>query len=410
MNTPSAATASPALKDAWQEYQAAVEDMRLAIEATPRFQDTPQHRAKGYHTLMEMQAMAYNFAVAPRMEHPRIYVNCGWQTDMYTLGQNGQDFLYGVAFLDGRQTYRLTGRLGDITLFLLQTLNGLFGEKDVKAVGNYDWADFKIGADGRFAVTLSASEQSGNWIKLDGSVRYQFLLIRRALPNWEGDPGELRLERISEIPADYYVADEFDESALAGRIRRAGLFVRYLTQDFSINLYDMYLNNAGRQKNKLTLLPGTVTSQVGSPSSNYAMAIFELQPDEALIIELDKRPDGAYWSFQLGDVWSRALDFSNRQTSLNDHEVSVDEDGAMRIVVSHQDPGITNWLDPCGRVEGTIVFRNYRARTGPVPASRKVKFAEVNGLLPKETSRVSAAKRKQDMERRRRAQRRLYGE
>jgi uncharacterized membrane protein len=136
--------------------------------------------------------------------------------------------------------------------------------------------------------------------------------------------------------------NEFDETAMAPRIRRATLFVRYLTQAFNINLYNMYLNNAGGKKNVLTLLPGTVTSQVCSPSNNTAMAIFDLREDEALIVELDEVPNGAYWSFQLDDVWSRSLDFMNRQSSLNDREIVVDADGRIRCVVSSKDPGIAN--------------------------------------------------------------------
>jgi len=405
-----AITASPELQQAWHEYHATLEEMRLLMESTPRFQDTPQHRAKAYHTLMEMQAMAYNFAIAPRLLHPRIYLNCGWQTERYTLGQNGQDFLYGVIFVDGRQTYRMKGRMGDITMFLLQTLNGLFGEPGVKTVGNYDWADFKMDRDGRFEVILSPDRQPGNWIRLDPEVGYQFILIRRALPKWDGDPGEISLERISELPDDYYDADEFDEAAMAARIRRAALFVSHVTREFNINLYDMYYDNAGREKNKLTLLPGTAVSQVGSPTSNYAMAVFELQADEALLIEMDQVPDGAYWSFQLGDVWSRSLDFSSRQSSLNCLEALPDNDGRLRIVLSQRDPGIANWLDPCGRVEGTIAFRNYRALTAPVPASRKVRFADLDALLPKDTRRVTPAERKRAMARRLLAQRKLYGE
>jgi hypothetical protein len=398
------------LQRAWHEYHAALEEMRLLLEATSRFQRTPQHRAKAYHVLMEMQAMAYTFAIAPRMSHPRIFLNSGWQTDMYTLGQNGQDFLYGTVFVDGRQTYRMTGRMGDISLFLLQTLNGLFGEPEVKAVGNYDWADFKLEKDGRFEVILSPNEQLGNWIRLDPKVGYQFMLIRRALVDWHGDRGELSLERISEVPDGFYDADEFDETAMATRIRRAALFVRYLVKDFTINLYETYFKNAGVEKNKLVLLPGTITSQVGSPSSNYAMAVFELQEDEALIIEMDQRPDGAYWSFQLGDVWSRSLNFATRQSTLNDAEAVADGDGRLRIVVSHKDPGIANWLDCCGRVEGTVVFRNYRAKTAPVPASRRVKFAELAASLPGDSRRITPAERKRVLQHRHRGQLKLYGE
>lgn len=403
-------TAHPLLLEAWSEYHATLEKMRLSLEATPRFQNTPQHRAKAYHTLMEMQAMAYNFIIAPRMSHPRIQRNTGWQTDMYTLGQNGQDLIYGVLFLDGRQTYRMKGRMGDIGVFLVQVQNGVFGEPDVKVTANYDWADFKIDADGSFEVVLGAEPQPGNWIKLDPAYPYQFLHFRRSLSDWNGDAGEVVLERTSELPANHYDDDEFDEVAMATRIRRASLFVRYLTRDFNIGLYEMYLRVAGGNKNKLTLLPGTVTSQVGSPSNNTAMTVFEVQRDEALILELSEVPNGTYWSFQLGDVWSRSLDFTNRMSSLNDREISVDSDGKVRVVVAHTDPGIANWLDPCGRIEGTVVFRNYRARSAPVPGAQLVKLAELKAALPADTRLTTAAERARQIELRRAGQRRLYGE
>lgn len=402
--------ASPGLREAWAHYHATLEELRLQMEATPRFQQTPQHRAKAYHTLMELQAMAYNFVIAPRLTHPRIYVNSGWQTDQYTLGQNGQDFLYGVIFVDGHCDYRLRGRMGDISLFLLQTHNGVFGEAGVNITGNYDWADFQIEADGSFEITLSASEKAGNWIRLDPTSGYQFMLIRRALAKWDGDAGELQLERLTSLSDDHYDADEFDEVAMAQRIRRAADFARYLVSCFNVRLYEMYFRNAGHQKNVLSLLPGTATSQVGSPTSNYAMAVFELAADEALLIELDREPDGVYWSFQLGDVWSRSLNFSSRHSSLNNRETAVDADGAVRVVVSQHDPGVHNWLDPCGRVEGTVVFRNYRALGAPVPASRVVKLAELDALLPEDTRRVTLAERGAALEYRRRCQTRLYGE
>ena len=403
-------TATAAVAEAWAHYQATLEAQRQRIESSPRFRDTPQHRAKAYHVLMEMQAMAYNFIIAPRREHPRVFVNCGWQSDQYTLGQNGPDFLYGVAFLDGRQEYRLSGRLGDIALFLLQTHNGVPGEPGVNITGNFDWADFQLGAGGSFEVNLSARQQPGNWIPLTAECGYQFLLIRRALPQWDGDPGELRLERTSPLACGHYDADEFDEAAMAQRIRRAAQFVEYLNTCFNLGLYDLYVANAGQQKNRLTLLPGTVVSQVGSPTSNYAMAVFELAEDEALLVELPLAPDGVYWSFQLGDVWSRSLDFAAHQSSLNNREVTIDADGGIRIVVSRRDPGVHNWLDTCGRVEGTVVFRNYRASGAPVPASRKLKLAELDGALPAVTRRVTQDQRRAAIERRRLGLRRLYGE
>ena len=71
---------------------------------------------------------------------------------------------------------------------------------------------------------------------------------------------------------------------------------------------------------------------------------------------MDKKPDGAYWSFQVGDVWSRSLDFTSRQSSLNNIEALPNGDGKLRVVVSQQDTGLANWLDTCGRVEGGLLW------------------------------------------------------
>jgi hypothetical protein len=100
----------------------------------------------------------------------------------------------------------------------------------------------------------------------------------------------------------------------------------------------------------------------------------------------------------------------NRQSSLNDGEIHVDADGRVRCVVSRQDPGIANWLDPCGRTEGTVVFRNYRASSAPVPASRKVLFSELDTVLPKGTRRVTRDQRIKSLQQRRLGQTKMYGE
>jgi hypothetical protein len=158
------------------------------------------------------------------------------------------------------------------------------------------------------------------------------------------------------------------------------------------------------------LLPGVVTSEVGNPVANYAMGIFEIEPDEALIIELSELPKSAYWSFQLGDAWSRSLDFRNYQTDVNMTHAAIDQDGAFRAVVAHRDPGVKNWLDTRNRREGTIVFRNYRSASAPVPKVRKIKFSELAQALPPQTARVTPAERAATLRRRQDSYRKLLGE
>ncbi|MET0984195.1 MAG: DUF1214 domain-containing protein [Steroidobacteraceae bacterium] len=405
-----ATSSSSVLQSAWERYYRTLDEMRKLIEATPRFKDNAQNQAKAYHCLIEAQAITYNFVMAPRLMHPRIHTNTSWQTDMYTLGQNGPDFHYGAMFLDGRQTYRLSGHYGDVILFLMQVQNGMPGQKGVSLIGDYNLSTFARGPRNEFEIILSATEQPGNWVKLSPDSRYQFLLTRRVIKDPHDDPGVFRLERISEVPKNYYDDDEFDPVVVAQRLDLATDFVRYMCQGWMIGLYDMYLSNAGGQRNKMTLLAGTTTSQVAASVSNYAMAIFDLKPDEAAIVELPQSPDGLYWSFQLGDAWSRSLDFVNCQTSLNMHQIAIDPDGGVRVILSHRDPGYHNWLDVTGREEGMIVLRNFVAKSAPVPSMRKVKLADLERELPGNMRRVTPAERAQALEHRRTGYLKRYGE
>lgn len=415
--------ANPKLAEAFDRFHAAQREVLGWMTASDRFKNVPQHRAKAYHTVLEALAMAYNFAVAPRMLHPRLFINTGWQTDMYTLGQNGPDLYYALCFLDGTQEYRLTGKYNDSTLILGQVIKHLSGHPDSTVVGNFDLSEYEIGEDGSFEFIVSAREHPGNWIKLDPESRYHFLLFRRFMNDWNDKKPEMAIERISPLPDDHYDADEFDEEAMAARIDMATQFLRYLIRDFNMNLYEWYLGNALKQDdmpaesqkdapgfNILAFLPGTITSTVGSPSSNYAMAIFDLAEDEALILELDQLPDGVYWSYQTGDVWSRSLNYMYRQTSISGYHAAVDSDGAFRAVVAHKDPGIKNWLDTTGRLQGTVVFRNYRASRAPVPVSRKVKFADIMQHLPADTTMISPEERAEALHKRHQGIINLHGE
>lgn len=418
----------PRLAAAWDDFHAAQRETLGWMTDSERFERFPQTRAKAYHVIMEAAAMAYTFAMAPRMLHPRVFVNTTWQTDVFTLGQNGPDFYYGVIFLDGTQEYRLTGQFNDSVLILGQVIRHLSGHPESDVIGNYDFADFDLGADGSYDIKISAREQDGNWMRLDPESKYNFLLFRRATGDWNETPASLHIERVSDLPEDHYDADEFDEETVAERIELATAFLKYLVRDFAVNLYEWYLGNAsskadgesrtivgdktGDEKgfNQLTFLPGTVTSTVGSPTSNYAMAIFNLEQDEALIVTLDQLPDGVYWSYQLGDVWSRSLNYMYRATSLSMAHAAADSDGALRVVVSHRDPGIHNWLDTTARKQGSLVFRNYRATRAPVPHTQKVKLDELMQYLPADTKRTSPEERKAAMQARHRGVLKLHGE
>ena len=153
----------------------------------------------------------------------------------------------------------------------------------------------------------------------------------------------------------------------------------------------------------MALIPGEklASDVLGSPSTTYGLSIYELDPDEAVLVEWEP-PDSAYWSFQLGDVWSNALDFANYRTHVGMRTAVIDDDGRLRVVVSHSDPGVPNWLDTRGRREGTVVMRNYRARGESAgPTMEVVPLGEVRERLPAGTPTVTPEERAEFLRRQR---------
>jgi hypothetical protein len=79
----------------------------------------------------------------------------------------------------------------------------------------------------------------------------------------------------------------------------------------------------------------------------------------------------------------------------------VDDDGVLRTVIAHEDPGVANWLDTAGHSVGPIILRCVRTETAPVPTMRLVKFSELEKAVPAVTHRVTPDERRTIMAARR---------
>lgn len=408
--TVSAGVATPKLEAAWARYLQTLDEMRRQLEASPRFRDNPEDRAKAFHALMEMQAMAYNFAIQPRLYRPRLFRNLTWATNVYALGQTGPDTDYRNAFLEGSQVYKITGTVGNTKLINIQVFNGLFGDPAFKSVANYDLKDMDVAEDGSFEVIVGGPPRARNWIPLDPDVRYGFVLIRRIQTDWTKDIGEMKIDRISSPKDAIFQAEEFDEADMADRIDRAIQLVRFLNGQFNLALYDNYVKGAGGQINRFSKRPAQTDNQLGNDSSRYAALAFKLQDDEALLVTMPKAPQGVYWSFHSGDVWSRSLDFFERQSSINNDQAQIGTDGSLTLIVGATDPGIRNWVDTVHRKNGVLFMRNYRANEDPEISTRVIKIKDISDYIPKEMDRVTSEQRAILLNQRRESYLSVYGE
>ena len=146
----------------------------------------------------------------------------------------------------------------------------------------------------------------------------------------------------------------------------------------------------------------------GGMSTNlYAGGVFELGPEEALVIENRIKVPPRYIGFQLGNLWGESLEYASQISSLNGWQSRVDPDGVIRLVVAHRDPGVPNWLDTTGHAQGFLSPRWAYSEKPPEDqwpeiTARKVAFADIRAHLHPSTPTVSPAERRQEVVKRQR--------
>jgi hypothetical protein len=141
----------------------------------------------------------------------------------------------------------------------------------------------------------------------------------------------------------------------------------------------------------------------GADNILYGNCFWDLAQGEVLLLDCAP-PDAQYFGFTIHTLgWLESGDFADRQTSLSGHQVHVDADGRMRIIISHEDPGAPNWIDTEGRRSGLLVYRWVWSRDNPVPVSKVIPVERLREHVPADHPRVDEQARRRSLSQRREA-------
>ncbi|MGI4748740.1 MAG: DUF1214 domain-containing protein [Janthinobacterium lividum] len=307
------------------------------------------------------------------------------------------DFVYYQATVDGTGVYRVSGERGQALFVLMDIAAGGLGVMDDlgPSLGPIDFDTLTLGPDGSFELMLSTERPdgwTGNWRPLDPRART--LVIRQASYDWGAEKdGRFAIERV-DVPLAPRRPDAAEVARrlerLAGHPKRyAGLWLRHMAGQRSKGLVNRFEHDdwAGR---------GGVVGQ------HYFQGLFQLEPGHALVFETALPERVRYWNVQLADPLWNAIDWLNRQGSLNGGQARLDADGRFRAVIALEDPGVPNWLDPGGWTDGSIMLRWTEASSGPEPSLRLVRLSDLRAELPADTPVVSPEQRQQALRARRR--------
>lgn len=320
-------------------------------------------------------------------------------------GAPNPDNVYERCAIDPAATYVLRGDVTGVHEALFSLVEGDMHLGEVGVHAEAALTDLRaapegvVAADGALRLVIGPPGTPGAGLVTDPASR--LLLIRQYLYDWEGDRvASFSVERLdlagkpAPPPSAAGVADALDRAA------------RWVEE--SITYWAAYAGASRDLLDHNTLTPPN-TPPGGAPSIAYGGGCFDLGPGEALLIE-HPVPEAHYWNWSIHHLhWFDSGAFHERPTSLNGAQAHVDGDGVVRLVVSVEDPGVPNWLDPEDQAMGMAVYRYVGARTRPQPSARVVPLTDLRSVLPSDHPVVDDDERRRVLAARRLAAQRRWG-
>jgi len=138
-----------------------------------------------------------------------------------------------------------------------------------------------------------------------------------------------------------------------------------------------------------------------TPGGTPLICYWQVARGQALVVRVHP-PQCSYWNCEFGNRWFETMDYRYRLAGTNCHHAQLEEDGELIVVISHEDPGLPNWLDPSGHESGYVTFRWMGAQEAPHPHCQQVSMAALAQTLPAGVRKISPSQRQAQLKARRR--------
>jgi len=295
-------------------------------------------------------------------------------------GIDNPDSIYRVIPVSGDEKYRIHGRVGEHRMtenyFTLWDPN--MGTVDV-----LDGSGLVLTEGGRFTITVDSAPSDGRPNHVRSAPQAHELYIRDVLLDWaKEDPNELQVERLGGPAAKPALTGDEQAELTAGFMMRYAEFTTRLSKGM-----------CRRPANDFSLaVSGDKTGMLRNQA--YVAGHFALADDEAFLIHVN---DGgaAYFTVPIANVWGTTLAILDRTSTLNKAQAAPNPDGTYTFVLCAPDPGVHNWLDTCGLLEGMLTLRmaefpGKRPRNDLSAQGEVVKLANLRTRLPEGTTWLDA--------------------
>ena len=372
------------LEEAWARFSQHIGELGRALP-NPPFPQSERETTDGYRYLTRLMVIGLQWAV--EFGDPDVPAFYRHDDDVTKWGGPNVDNTYLRARVRADNSYRIVGTRGSAHGFLISECEG---DMQLEQYGVYDeiWDDqLTTDGDGTFELIVSSERPSGcngNWLRLHPDAGN--ITVRVYFNDWSREtPPAVRIERIG---GEGLSPPSLTPTEMARRIDEAS---EWIVKSF--HYWNRYVDDAHRRVGSNVLIaPGA--AQGGAKDIAYGAGFFRLDHDEAFVIE-GEPPNAWFWNIMLYNLgWMESLDFANRVTSLNGHQVQIDDDGFYRVVIAHRDPGVPNWLDTTGLHEGMIATRYIRTSNVPPQTGQLVKFDQIRDVVATSTPAMTPEERR----------------
>jgi hypothetical protein len=371
---------------AWQEFLSELDGSGELIREAAHSKSI-MNRFEGYRAALAIASVGYANLLFPDTDSPEYIPDFG---PLVNYCAPAPDFKYGMFHLDPEGTYRVRGHRGDAEFIDLQQQDGWYGKSSganqivTRVNTTFAEIDSGIDSDGYYEFVLSAEKRSGHWWKLEEGV--DALFIREFYVDFNTKPrtATFFIDRIDTRPSTSTAVGDVDEAVF--RLQSLSRMQDYLNLCLRMGSAFPEGDNSFREER--------YDQGGGQLNQRYFQARYSVAADEALIVSWPVPEDCRFWSFALYNDYWQVLNYGSRQTHLNKGMVELGDDKIARIVISHSDPGLQNWIDVDGHNTGILLGRAKICEAASLPTLGKVKFKELERSLPKTVKRVSADERR----------------
>jgi len=374
----------------WQMMAEKIAELGPWLMSQPDvLKDDPQVVSDGYRYLSTLLFVGvHNHLLNADTDRPKFISN--WD-DLAAWGCNQRDAIYRCANIDPSGTYRVVckpqGGLPVVATF--QAMNNFWvTEGGGKTLSTKNIYDYKASSDGSYEVILSkAKPDDENFFQLSDSTTG--IIVREYLADDETQKRfRLSIERIDQPLTIPLESDS--EEGLAEKMNNAVNMIK--------NVAGVFLNMTRLMRqtvNGITVLEDR-SSYGASLENKYYYGSWDLGPDEVLVLEM-KPVKAAYWSFTASNFWCQALSPTDFPEEVNNYGAVTDQDGKIRILITHNDPGYANWISTGGLKVGTITGRfNYQKEEEKVTC-KKVKLSDLEAVFAANSVKITPEERERQL-------------